>query len=132
MKEFSEKPHTERAIPLVAIFASGAGSNALKIIEYLNKKEEMGKIVLIVCNKKMAGVLDIAKTHHIDTLLIERDTFFTSDIYIRELKERGIDFIVLAGFLWKIPSLLIQAYPNKITHLAHQCRFAVRSCVAEA
>ena len=61
--------------------------------------------------------MEIAKKNAIDTLLIEKEAFFTTDIYINELKQRGIYFIVLAGFLWKIPVSLIQAYPNKIVNI---------------
>jgi len=103
-------------IPLIAIFASGAGSNAQKIINYFNTNNT-AKIELVVCNKEGAGVLDIAKKYTIDTLLIEKDKFFNTDIYIRELQKRGIRLIVLAGFLWKVPSLLINAYPNRIVNI---------------
>ena len=101
---------------LVAIFASGAGSNAQKIIDHFENNESI-KIALIVCNKPEAGVLKIAQQHNIDTLIIERNSFFEDTIYVEELKRRGITFIVLAGFLWKIPSTLIQAYPNEIVNI---------------
>ena len=104
-------------VPLVAIFASGAGSNAQKIIEHFSNREKAGKIALIVCNKPDAGVLSIAKKNFIDTLIIEKDIFFNSDLYINELKKRGINFIVLAGFLWKVPAALIKAYPDKIINI---------------
>jgi len=100
----------------VAIFASGAGSNAKKIIEYFSHNEQV-KISLVVCNKPGAGVLAIAEQAGIPSLLIEKDPFFRGDAYTGELKKRGIDFIVLAGFLWKIPDLLIKAYPNKIVNI---------------
>ena len=103
--------------PLIAIFASGAGSNAQKIIEHFKNKESAGQIALIVCNKPGAGVLDIAKNNSIDTLIIEKEAFFNDDIYITELKNRSIDFIVLAGFLWKVPSSLIKAYREKIVNI---------------
>lgn len=105
----------------VAIFASGAGSNAGKIIEHSLHLSNQGianyTVNLIVCNKPEAGVLNIAANNHIATLLIEKETFFRGDGYIKELKERGIEFIVLAGFLWKIPVSLTRAYPNKIINI---------------
>ena len=104
-------------LPFIAIFASGAGSNAKKIIEHFEEKKDIGKIALIVCNKPGAGVLDIAKTHGIETLLIEKELFFKTDTYITQLQAKGINFIVLAGFLWKVPSSLIKAYPNKIINI---------------
>lgn len=103
--------------PLIAIFASGAGSNAQKIVEHFSNKASIGKIALVVCNKPAAGVINIAKKNAIDTLIIEKDTFFNSAIYIDELKRKGIDFIVLAGFLWKVPVALIKAYPDKIVNI---------------
>jgi len=105
----------------VAIFASGAGSNAEKIIQQMEIAEKAGKgsfkVNLIVCNKPTAGVLSIATNHQIDTLLIEKEQFLNVDGYVAELTSRGIDFIVLAGFLWKIPVTLIKAFPNKIINI---------------
>ncbi len=100
----------------IAIFASGAGSNAKKIIEYF-QGHKLITVSLIICNKPGAGVLSIAEQAGIPTLLIEKEKFFRGNAYIVELKERGIGFIVLAGFLWKIPDALIKAYPGKIINI---------------
>ncbi len=105
------------SVPRVAIFASGAGSNAQKIIEHFQANPNIAQMALVVCNKAGAGVLSIAAEHQIEQLLIDKDAFFKSDVYIKEFQQRGIDFIVLAGFLWKIPVALIQAYPNKIVNI---------------
>jgi formyltetrahydrofolate-dependent phosphoribosylglycinamide formyltransferase len=100
----------------VAIFASGAGSNAQKIIDYFRNSQTI-KIALIVCNKPGAGVLDIAARENIPTLLIEKETFFRGNGYVDELKAAGIDFVVLAGFLWKVPASLTAAYANRIVNI---------------
>ena len=100
----------------IAVFASGAGSNAKKIIEYFKGHPHI-KIALIVCNKPGAGVLKIADQEKVDSLIIEKEKFFLGNAYTDELKEREIDFIVLAGFLWKVPSLLIKSYPDKIINI---------------
>jgi phosphoribosylglycinamide formyltransferase-1 len=100
----------------VAIFASGAGSNAKKIIEHFEEHAAV-EVALIVCNKPNAGVLRIAEEHQIETLLIEKEPFFRGDAYVPLLKEKKIDWIVLAGFLWKIPSTLIKAYPQHIINI---------------
>lgn len=100
----------------VAIFASGAGSNAKKIIEHFAGNATV-QIALIVCNKPGVGVLEIAAQNNIPTLLIEKEIFFKGDAYVEELKKAGIGFIVLAGFLWKVPSALIAAYPNLIINI---------------
>lgn len=100
----------------VALFASGAGSNAQKIIDHFRGSKTV-KIALIVCNKPGAGVLNIAEKEHIPTLLIEKEAFFRGNGYLDELKTAGIDFIVLAGFLWKVPATLTAAYPNRIVNI---------------
>jgi folate-dependent phosphoribosylglycinamide formyltransferase PurN len=93
----------------VAIFASGAGSNAKKIIEYFENKSTPVKISLIVCNVPGAGVLEIAKSKGIPTLMINKEEF-TSTGYVESLHNADIQFIVLAGFLWKVPEVLVNAY----------------------
>jgi len=100
----------------IAIFASGAGSNAKKIIEYFCLSNKI-TVALIVCNKPDAGVLKIAEEHQIPAILIEKKKFFEGNHYIDELKNAGITFIVLAGFLWKLPAALIKAYQNKIINI---------------
>ena len=103
----------------IAIFASGTGTNAEKIIKYKPgpSSESMYRVDLIVCNKPGAGVLKIADDNQVETLLVEKEKFFSTGSYVNELKSRGIEFIVLAGFLWKIPSDLIKAYPHKIINI---------------
>ncbi|SRR5260221_234944 len=100
----------------IAIFASGAGSNAAKIIDYFRFHADI-KISLIVCNKPGAGVLDIARKEGIPALLIEKEVFFRGSAYLDELREKGVGFIVLAGFLWKMPSALVKAYPGRIINI---------------
>jgi phosphoribosylglycinamide formyltransferase-1 len=100
----------------IAIFASGAGSNAAKIIEYFRSHESI-RVSLIVCNKPGAGVLEIASKENIETLLIEKEEFFRGSSYIPQLQSKQITFIVLAGFLWKIPAKLIASYPNSIINI---------------
>ncbi|PZP41808.1 MAG: phosphoribosylglycinamide formyltransferase [Pseudopedobacter saltans] len=107
-----EKGHIKH----IAIFASGAGSNAANLIQYFSKNEQVN-IELIVCNKPNAGVLSIASDNNIPYIIIEKERFFNGDAYLTILKEYKIDFIVLAGFLWKVPLLLIQSYPNKIVNI---------------
>lgn len=100
----------------LAIFASGAGSNAKKIIEHFERNPDI-RIALIICNKPGAGVLDIAKKYKIDTLIIERERFFKGDAYINELKKYRVNKIILAGFLWKIPTALLNEWPSSIINI---------------
>ncbi|MCE2656307.1 MAG: phosphoribosylglycinamide formyltransferase [Sediminibacterium sp.] len=111
----SAAPYFSSAAPIhIAIFASGTGSNARKIIEYfegagLKSTSSQVKVSLIVCNVPDAGVLAIAKEKGIPTLLINKYEFATTG-YVESLHNADIQFIVLAGFLWKVPEVLVQAY----------------------
>lgn len=100
----------------VAIFASGAGSNAHKIIDHFQNNGAV-KIGLIVCNNPQAGVLNLAAARKIPSLLIQKKRFYEEDAYLPELARQHIDFIVLAGFLWKVPVTLINKFPNKIINI---------------
>jgi phosphoribosylglycinamide formyltransferase 1 len=100
----------------LAIFASGTGSNAQQIINYF-RDSFVAKVVLIVCNKPGAGVINIAEKENIPVLLIEKERFFKGDGYLRELQKLQTDLIILAGFLWKIPQILIDEYPRRIINI---------------
>lgn len=99
----------------IVIFASGAGSNAQKIIDYF-KEKTTAAIVLIVSNNPKAGVIEIAAKENIPVLLIEKNQFKESG-YLKEIKKTNPDLIILAGFLWKIPQVLIQSFPHKIINI---------------
>ena len=100
----------------LVIFASGAGSNAQQIINYF-KNSQQASVGLIVCNKPGAGVISIAEKEHIPVLQIDKERFFKGDAYLPELKQAHTDLIVLAGFLWKIPQVLINAFPRRIVNI---------------
>lgn len=100
----------------IVIFASGAGSNAQKIIDHFRNSDK-AKVSLIVCNKPGAGVLDIAQREGIPAVLIEKEKFFHTDTYVELLKAQHTDLIVLAGFLWKVPANLVAAFPNQIINI---------------
>ena len=99
----------------IIIFASGAGSNAAAIIDYL-KANPIAKVSLIVCNKAEAGVLGIAERESIPSLLISKAELDTED-FVQKLAAEKPALIVLAGFLLKIPERMVQAFPDKIINL---------------
>lgn len=100
----------------IAIFASGGGSNAAQIIDYFRSHQTI-KVELIVCNKPGAAVLDIAAKENITSLVMEKERFFRGDAYVNTLKEKEIDLIALAGFLWKLPPALVHAFPGRIINI---------------
>lgn len=100
----------------LAIFASGKGSNAEKIIHYFENHTNI-HVSLIVSNKASAGVLDIAHKNGIPSLVLEKRKFMETSEYVQYLKNQGITHVVLAGFLLKVPDNLIQAYNNKMVNI---------------
>lgn len=99
----------------LVIFASGAGSNAQNIINYYKENQDV-KIVLIVCNNPKAGVLDIAHKENIPLLMITKNEFLQTG-YLKKINAYHPNLIILAGFLWKIPEVLIASFPQKIINI---------------
>jgi|688.fasta_scaffold02196_15 folate-dependent phosphoribosylglycinamide formyltransferase PurN len=100
----------------VAIFASGAGTNAANLIRYFKELPEVA-IKVIVCNHAEAGVMQIAGDHHINTMLINKKILDDPKGCLLQLQQQGIQFIILAGFLLKIPPPIVEAYRDKIINI---------------
>ncbi len=100
----------------IAVFASGSGSNAQKIIEYFNTKPA-AKVEVILSNKKEAQVLERAKKFNILTYVFDRENFYRTNEVLDILRRHQIDLIVLAGFLWLVPENLLKSYPNRIINI---------------
>lgn len=100
----------------LAIFASGGGSNARKIIEYFEKKPAV-RVSLLISNKKDAPALEMAGSFGIATHVINRKEFYETENLLEILQQYKIDFIALAGFLWLIPPYLVRAYPRRMTNI---------------
>ena len=100
----------------LAIFASGGGSNGEKIHDYFKNNRHI-KVNCIVVNQPNAGIIKKAKDWNCAVILIEKQEFYSSNAISTQLKERGVDFIILAGFLWLIPQHLLNAFPQKIVNI---------------
>lgn len=99
----------------IAIFASGSGSNAENIVNYFESYEDV-EVVLIVASKSTAKVLDRAARLGIPSCTLTR-RFFKSNSFSDLLQSQQVDLIVLAGFLWLIPTHLIERFPNRIINI---------------
>lgn len=99
----------------IAIFASGSGTNAENIIEYFNTKRT-ATVTKVFCNNPNAKIFERCKRLQIEAVLFSKDDFFNSDVVLNQVKEAA-DYIVLAGFLLKIPSNILKQYPNKIINI---------------
>jgi len=100
----------------IAILASGSGSNAENIIQYFSESEKF-IFPLIISNKLNAYVHERAKKLQIPSVTFSKEDFLDGNKVLDCLKEYEIDCIVLAGFLLKIPQVLIDAFPNKIINI---------------
>ncbi|HLY70130.1 MAG TPA: phosphoribosylglycinamide formyltransferase [Puia sp.] len=100
----------------LAIFASGAGTNAQKIIDHFRADHSIN-VAMIVCNKSQAGVITVARKENIPFVILEKEKFTAGEFYVSVLREKKIDFLVLAGFLWKLPVDLVRSYPKKILNI---------------
>ena len=100
----------------IAIFASANGSNAEQIIAYF-KNNNVINIALILSNNPDAYVLQRAKNHNISSFIFTKKELNESDIVFNKLKEFKIDFIILAGFMIKVPDNILNAYSNRIVNI---------------
>lgn len=100
----------------IAIFASGSGSNAENIIRFFAKKPEIS-VNSIFCNVPGAYVLERAQKYNVPAYVFNREEMKNPEKVLRQLQEQEIDFIVLAGFLWLMPSCITAAFPNRIINI---------------
>ncbi|WP_303028409.1 phosphoribosylglycinamide formyltransferase [Bacteroides acidifaciens] len=100
----------------IAIFASGSGSNAENIIRYFQKSGS-AQVSLVLSNKSDAYVLERAHRLGVPCNVFPKEDWIARDEILAVLQEARIDFIVLAGFLFRVPDLLLHAYPYKIINI---------------
>ncbi|HKL03745.1 MAG TPA: phosphoribosylglycinamide formyltransferase [Cryomorphaceae bacterium] len=101
----------------IAILGSGAGSNALKILEYF-QKSKTADVVCIISNKPEAGILEHAKKFGVVSKVFENAVWEShSDKVIAFLDSHNVDAIVLAGFLRKIPTKILDRFEGAIINI---------------
>lgn len=99
----------------IVIFASGSGTNAENIINHFKKSTRV-KVVKVFCNNSDAKVFERCERLDIPCIFLKKEDLFSSDEFLSTLKTTA-DYIILAGFLLKIPERLIKAFPNKIINI---------------
>ena len=100
----------------IAIFASGSGTNAEAIINHFQHHENV-TVALILSNNPKASVLQRAENHNIPHYVFSRQVYYKEKIVDEVLRLNGIDFIVLAGFMWLVPERFVKNYPKKIVNI---------------
>jgi len=100
----------------IAIFASGNGSNAVRLLDYFQNHESI-EVAVILTNNKNAGVLERVKNSGVKTVIIDNEQAKEGDLLTKLMQSNNIDFIVLAGYLRKIPESFISAYQDKVINI---------------
>lgn len=101
----------------IALFASGAGTNAQAIIRYFAESKQI-VVDSLWSNNPGALALKRASDLGVETFTFNKNQFYESDAVVKMLRERRIDLIVLAGFLWLVPENLIAGFPIVNIHPA--------------
>lgn len=100
----------------ILIFASGSGTNAEQIIRHFSPKSSV-EVLGVYSNNPSAFVLERAKQLGVSTHVFNREQFNNPEDLLKDLQAQSPDLIVLAGFLWKVPPHIIDAFPNKIINI---------------
>lgn len=99
----------------IALFASGSGSNVENILGYFAGDPAL-TFPLVVSNKENAYVHERVKKYGVPSLTVGKGGFESGEV-LRLMQQYQIDFIVLAGFLLKVPQNLLEAYPGRIINI---------------
>ncbi len=100
----------------IALFASGTGSNAEKIIQYF-AQTTLVEVVFVLSNKVNAPIVSSAKALGVSVIVCTNTEIEDPSFLVHLCKDHDIKYIILAGFLRKIPDTLIAAYPEKIINI---------------
>ena len=99
----------------VAILASGSGSNAQALIEYFSDLEKID-VVFVGTNRRSAWVLEKAEKLGVTGAHFSREDLEGGALQ-KELKTLGVDWVLLAGFLMKIPTDFCKVFENHILNI---------------
>jgi phosphoribosylglycinamide formyltransferase 1 len=94
----------------IAIFASGSGTNAENIIRYFQNHDTI-RVDSVWSNRQDAYALERARRLRVEAIHFNKEYFLTPEKMAKDLQQRGIELIVLAGFLWLVPPHFIKSFP---------------------
>lgn len=100
----------------IVIFASGGGTNAENLIKFFHNREN-ASVIQVLTNNPHAKVLDRAKKLGVSALSFNKIAFTETDDVLNIVKAAKPDLIILAGFLWKFPEAILNAFPNKVINV---------------
>ena len=100
----------------IAVLASGSGTNAENIIRYFREKSS-ACVALVLTNRQNAFVLERSRGLEVPCFYFPKSDWENGEAILSVLREHDIDFVVLAGFLARVPDLILHAYPNKMINI---------------
>jgi len=100
----------------LAVFASGGGSNARMLTRYFCSHLNI-RIAAFFTNNPDSGVLAIADEYDINCEVLSNADCKDGKILLGVLNKHNVDFIILAGFLRKIPEEIIHCFKDKIINI---------------
>lgn len=100
----------------LAILGSGNGTNAQRICEYFADSKDVN-VACIIYNRKEAYIAERAKRLGVEARYFNKHDFNEGDTVLNYLREKKIDYVILAGFLLLIPENLLQNFPNRIINI---------------
>ncbi|MCM8569746.1 phosphoribosylglycinamide formyltransferase [Gramella jeungdoensis] len=107
---------TKKTTKKIVIFASGSGTNAENIIKYFQNSDKI-EVVAVLSNRRSAGALKKAHRLNVKALLFDKEALYYSHEVLNVLKDIDPDLIVLAGFLWLMPTNILEEFPNRVINI---------------
>lgn len=106
----------------IGVMVSGGGTNLQAVLDAIDGgKITNAKVEVVISNNPGAYALERAKNHGIEALCLSPKAFESRDAFnealVAAVDERQLDLIVLAGFLVKIPELMIEKYEHRIINI---------------
>ncbi|NTU58118.1 MAG: phosphoribosylglycinamide formyltransferase [Chlorobiaceae bacterium] len=105
----------------LAVFCSGTGSNFRALFYAIIERGLQAEIVLCLSNRSQCGAIEFAKEQKMETIHLSEKQFDSSGNYagamLKALQDHRIDFVLLCGYLRKVPDAVVAAYPERIVNI---------------
>lgn len=105
----------------LAVFASGGGTNFQAILDAIDRGDLPATPVCCISNTPEAGALDRAATHNVPTAVVPPGDYDTAEAFgqalLDVLEQYDVTFVALAGYMIKVPSVVVDAYRGRMTNV---------------